>query len=379
MLKLLKLSLFLVLTLLVFFTTNKAANAQQQIYFFYGQGCPHCTNVEKYFQENDIYNQYPIDKREIYFNRENAQLYNNVVDNLNVPTDQRGVPALVIGNKFLVGDTPIIQNFESYAADLKGTKLNQNPTPKNPAENNVNDTLQTESAKQKVNTNSLNNITLLAVILASIVDAINPCAFAVLILLMTTILISGDKKTALKAGLSFSLSIFISYLLMGVGLYKAIQFAGVSQLFFNIVGWLAVILGILNLKDYFWYGKGVLMEVPLTWRPKLKKIISSITSPIGAFLIGFIVSLFLLPCTSGPYIVILGMLAEKTTYFQALFYLIIYNLVFVLPMVLITIGVYKGFNINKAESVRSKNLKTLHLIAGIILIAMGVLVLTGVV
>ena len=101
---------------------------------------------------------------------------------------------------------------------------------------------------------------------------------------------------------------------MGLGLYSVIACIITAQLFIKIIAALAIILGLFNLKDFFWYGKGFLMEVPLAWRPKLKKIISSVVSPMGAFLIGFLISLFLLPCTSGPYIVIIGMLGHKATY-----------------------------------------------------------------
>ena len=87
----------------------------------------------------------------------------------------------------------------------------------------------------------------------------------------------------------------------------------------------------------------------MSWRPKLQGLIKSVTSPLGAFLIGFLVSLFLLPCTSGPYIVILGMLAERAQRVQAIMYLILYNAIFVSPMILISWLVYKGLDPKKVE------------------------------
>jgi cytochrome c biogenesis protein CcdA len=269
---------------------------------------------------------------------------------------------VIIGNKVLVGDKPIIESFIPEANNFlekRGT-VTQNG--------------QNTSKEEKIQKPDL---TLAAVIAGSLVDAINPCEFAVLIILMTTILASGNARKALKAGLAFSLSIFISYLLMGLGLYKALSLGGVAGGFFKIVGFLAIILGVLNLKDYFWYGKGFLMEVPMSWRPRLKNLIGSVASPGGAFAIGFLVSLFLLPCTSGPYIVILGMLAKKVFDAQAIAYLLLYNLIFVSPMVLISLAVYKGFDPAKAEEIRQKRLRTLHLIAGIVMIAMGTVILVG--
>ena len=316
--------------------------------------------MEEFFEKESLYSTYPIEKKEIYFNRDNAVLFNTVLDKLGVPQDARGVPMVVMGDKVIEGDKPIIDDFISDADVFLQSSRVQLKT-----------TVVTQPQKQNP------NLTLAAVVAGSLVDAINPCEFAVLIILMTTILATGNAKKALRAGLAFSASIFISYFLMGLGLYKALSLGWVSGWFFKIVGWLAVLLGIFNLKDYFWYGKGFLMEVPLSWRPKLKGLIHSVTSPRGAFFIGFLVSLFLLPCTSCPYIVILGMLAKKTFDTQAIAYLLLYNLIFVSPMVLISWAVYKGYNPAKAEEIRQKRLKTLHLIAGLIMLAMGVVILKG--
>ncbi len=338
---------------------SKAENTSK-IYFFYGQGCPHCGEVEEFFNENDLYSKYPVEKKEIYFNRENAVLFNKLMDDLGILSQYRGVPAVVIGNKALIGDTPIITSFITETDKfLKSENVESN------------------NKQMDKSTGKKTDLTLAAVIVGSLVDAINPCEFAVLIILMTTILATGNSRKALWAGLAFATSIFISYFLMGLGLYQALSLGNASDWFFKIVGWLAIALGILNIKDFFWYGKGFLMEVPLSWRPRLKGLINSVTSPRGAFLIGFLVSIFLLPCTSGPYIVILGMLAKRVLDVRAIAYLLIYNLIFVSPMLIISWAVYKGFDPKTAETIRQKQLKTLHLIAGVVLLAMGGVILLG--
>jgi cytochrome c biogenesis protein CcdA len=66
----------------------------------------------------------------------------------------------------------------------------------------------------------------------------------------------------------------------------------------RIVGIVGLLVGLANLKDYFRYGKGFVMEVPLSRRPLMMKIIKKVVSPAGAFVVGVIVSLFLLPCSS---------------------------------------------------------------------------------
>lgn len=367
-----KISLFFTILIPLFFLQigSISSSDDRSIYFFYGAGCPHCAIVEEYFQKENIQERYDVDIREIYFNRENALLFNNLLTNLSVPQEKRGVPTVIIGKVVLTGDKQIMDNFvietNRFLSEEQDKTIENKP-------------LVDEQKSAIVNIDEPKGqgfeLTLLAVIAGALVDAVNPCEFAVLIILMTTILASGNRRKALYSGIAFSVSIFISYLLMGVGLYQALGFGSMSQVFFKIVGWLAIMLGLFNLKDYFWYGKGVLMEVPLSWRPRLKKLIGSVTNPVGAFLVGFLVSLFLLPCTSGPYIVILGMLANNESTRQALLYLTLYNFIFVLPMILITFAVFKGFPPQKAEELRQKNLRNLHLVAGTILLLMGMVII----
>ncbi len=327
---------------------NSTLNNNQEI-LYYGSGCPHCAKVESFLDKNNLGKN--IVKKEIYHNTQNAEEFNRLCDKKGIKLVDRGVPFLATKNQCLVGDEQIINYFQ------KKVKSNNQTNQKN----------NKKSYKRE--------LTIPVLVGAALVDAINPCAFAVLLLLMITLLAAGKRKKALFSGLAFSLAIFLSYFLMGLGLYSVVASFKASEIFMKIIGIVAVIIGLLNLKDYFWYGKGFLMEVPLSWRPKMKKIIGGVTSPLGAFSIGFIISLFLLPCTSGPYIVIIGMLGQKVTHTLAIKLLLLYNLIFVFPMILISIATYWGLNIKKSEEKRSKNLQLLHLVAGIIMILMGIYLL----
>jgi len=185
----------------------------------------------------------------------------------------------------------------------------------------------------------------------------------------------------MRAGLAFTLSIYISYFLFGIGLFSALQITGIYYWFYKIIGILAIIIGLANIKDYILYGAGgFVIEIPRSWRPTLKNLLSKVTSPLGAFIIGFVVCLFELPCTGGPYLVILGLLAEKTTILSAIPSLLLYNLVFVLPLLIITFAIYFGYsNVSKATEWKDKNLRILHLVAGIIMLALGIIITLGII
>ena len=337
--------LFSLLLLVVFWLPNNvSAQEKKSAILFYADWCQHCQKVEKFSKDNGVYDLYSFEK----FNYDQPANKIKLAQMLEEKqyTGKAGIPALFVDDQVFVGDIDIIAYFEK----------------------------QLPPKAVKKNTNGIvGGFTIVALIGAAFLDASNPCALAVLILLLVTVIGAKGKLQALLSGLMFSLAIFLSYLLMGIGLYHAIAFFNIATYLSLGVGVLAIIIGLANFKDVFWYGKFFIMEVPLSWRPKMQAIIRKATGPWSAFGIGFLVSLFLVPCASGPYVVILGMLAERVNMAKTLTLLILYNFIFVLPMLLITFGMY-FFNtkLGKLEKWRKGNLRLLHAIAGTIMLAVGI-------
>jgi cytochrome c biogenesis protein CcdA len=146
----------------------------------------------------------------------------------------------------------------------------------------------------------------------------------------------------------------------------------VQRPFILVVSSLAILLGLWNMKDFFAYGKWFTIEVPQQWRPTVKRITSSVVSIPGAFAVGILDSLFLLPCSSGPYIAILALLSKTTTRAQGIGLLLFYNLIFILPLLIITLAVHFGYTTTaRAERWRSARLGKLHLVSGIMMFILG--------
>ncbi len=225
----------------------------------------------------------------------------------------------------------------------------------------------------------IEQLTWSALVGAAAVDSINPCTLAVQLILLSTIILAGKRLRVLGAGLAFTVAIYVSYFLMGLGIYSAIQATGIARVFYYVVIVIALVVGVLSIKDYFAYKPGVLaVEIPLRWRAPLKKLISSVTSIPGAAFVGLFCSLFLLPCSSGPYLVILGLLAKASTRLKAIPLLLIYNFIFVLPMIAITLLVFTGMTtVEKASKWREKYIKLLHLIAGVLMICLALLLIAS--
>ncbi len=219
------------------------------------------------------------------------------------------------------------------------------------------------------------------------VDAINPCALAVMAIVLITLLTQDPtkKRKVLLGGLAFTLAVFILYFLYGMIMIQFFshvipETGNFSNYVFKGFGIFAIILGILNLKDFFIYKPGGLgTEMPLKMRPRVKQLIKKITSPKGAFIIGLIITLFLLPCTIGPYIIASGKLSVLN-FFKTIPWLLLYNIIFVLPMIVITLFIYFGLTtVDKVSGWKEKNIKYLHLIEGLILTTLGILMFTGLV
>jgi len=230
-------------------------------------------------------------------------------------------------------------------------------------------------------------ITLIRIITLALADAINPCALAVMTMILISILLTnpGKKHKVLLGGLAFTLAVFIGYFFYGliiIQLFKSfIEFTSLIYPYLTKgLAVLAILLGIFNIKDFVKYRPGGLAtEMPLKFRPRVKQLIKKITSPTGAFFIGIFVTLFLLPCTIGPYIIASGSLSALG-FIKTIPWLFLYNLIFIIPMLAITIIIYKGISTTeKVHGWKEKNIKYIHLITGLLLVGLGIAIFTGVI
>ncbi len=116
-----------------------------------------------------------------------------------------------------------------------------------------------------------------------------------------------------------------------------------------------------------------MMEIPRSWRPMMQKLLLKVGSPVGAFVMGLAVTAFELPCTGGPYFFVLGLLSQQLSLVQILPLLLYYNLIFVSPLILLTILIYLGYaTVERAIDWKERNLRLLHLVAGLLMLGLGV-------
>ena len=219
----------------------------------------------------------------------------------------------------------------------------------------------------------------------ALADTINPCALAVFILMLigiTTYDPGNRKKRVLYAGLSFVTAVYIMYFFYGLIIIRSIQLVeaitNIRPILTTIFGTVAILLGLLHLKEVLWYRPGgMLTEMPMSWRPRVKKLMTSITSPKGAFFMGAFVTVFLIPCTMGPYFIAGGILSVLEL-IETIPWLLIYDFVFILPLIAITFIIHFGFKqVEDVSGWKEKNIKNIHLFTAIIMLFVGLGILFG--
>src|SRR3989344_9247338 len=152
--------------------------------------------------------------------------------------------------------------------------------------------------------------TLPVVITTALIDSINPCAIGVLVLLIATLIgLSKNRHRMLFVGLIYISAVFATYLAAGFGLLYFIQKLNIAGVLSWIVGGLVIVLGLLEIKDFFWYGKGLSLRIPARRAKQIQEYMKHVTIP-GSIVLGIFVAAVELPCTGGPYLAITTLLAK---------------------------------------------------------------------
>ena len=214
--------------------------------------------------------------------------------------------------------------------------------------------------------------TLSIVLISAAIDSINPCAIGVLILMVSVVLGGkGSVGRLLYLGGLYIGSIFLTYLLAGLGLIYFLQGVPlfVAEYLAIIVGSIVILAGLLEVKDFFWYGKGFSLQIPPYFARKIHEYSKNVTTT-GVILLGVFIAAVELPCTGAPYLAIITLLSLNFNA-QAFLMLLIYNVVFVLPLIVILLLVAGGMKIDKIKKWKQANKGYMRFAIGYMLIALG--------
>jgi cytochrome c biogenesis protein CcdA len=227
-------------------------------------------------------------------------------------------------------------------------------------------------------------ITLPTIVIAGLADGINPCAFTILLLFAAAIAsiyggIGGTGSGAMRARLflyggTFILAIFVTYLILGTGLLRASTALTQNHIGARLGALAAVFLGLWMIKDYFVPGWGPRLSAPVgigklihTWGQR-----ASLTAMFG---LGGLVGLCTVPCSGAVYLVVLSMLALQPSFIQSYLYLVLYNIMFVVPLVAILVAASARPALHRLAYWNSHYRERVRLILGssVVLLGLGIL------
>jgi cytochrome c biogenesis protein CcdA len=213
------------------------------------------------------------------------------------------------------------------------------------------------------------------VITNGLIDSFNPCAIGVLLIYITILLGTNSPRSFILAfGAFYILATFVTYFLIGLGILQVIHLFGVPHFF----GWVAAILvfvfGLFYLKEYFRPAWQIPILSPFLSRCRMIVWNKRLTV-FSAVALGFLIGICEFPCSGGIYLATVAMLSLKETFWQGVFYLTIYNLMFIVPLVVIFLFATNKNVLAKIKSWQSKTARKAKLVSGVLMTALGILLL----
>ena len=378
----------LFLLLMVIFPLNIKAESLK-IYLFYGDGCPHCADEEKFFESyfednNDI----ELIKYEVWHSKDNQELFVKVQDKLN--NHASGVPYLIIGKDVIVGYMEDVTNYqiEDTIKEYRSSKKKYDVIEELNKKNNKDKIVSTDEKVKEVNlpvfgkvkSNEV-SLPLLALVLGFI-DGFNPCAMWILLFLITMLINTKDRKRMWILGLTFIVTSGLVYLMFMLTWLNLAVFISKAELIRILVALVSFIVGFINLKKYYESTKKE-DGCDVVDKKNRKEIINRITkiikeksfimAIIGIIILAASVNIIELMCSVGIPLLFTQILAMNNLsagsyalymFIYIFFFLIDDIVIFALAMIT-----------HKVTGISTKYNKYSHLIAGIIILLIGLLLL----
>jgi len=232
----------------------------------------------------------------------------------------------------------------------------------------------------------LPNITLPTVLVAGVIDGINPCAFTVLLLFITALLtsvqvgaqsVNAIRMRILSRGGIYIAAIFVTYLALGIGLLQTINLFTRQHLPARLGALFAILFGLWMLKDFFLPDWGWRLQAPGQVGAMAHGAAQKATVPaliVGGFLIG----LCTVPCSGAVYLGVLSLLALQPSAMLGYGFLVLYNLVFVLPLIVILVAASARPTLNRLAHWNIHHKEWVRLVLGAGVVIMGLLILATV-
>ena len=340
--------------------------------YFYQPGCQECDQVQMAL--GFLQSRYPQLRVTAFDVKEYAALNEWMGQRAGVPEAKRlTAPSVFVGEDALVGDQLFLGSLEALIAKYQATGAAR-----------VWEDFHDAEAAQSIIARfySLGTLTVMG---AGLLDGLNPCAFATLVFFVSYLTFSGRKgRDVLLVGGAFALGVFLTYLVVGLGLWKALGTFGfltkMGRWFYILTAALCFGLAVFSLLDYFKARQGQVEEMTLKLPRALRKRINAVIRtgqqtrafvPV-AFVTGAVISLIELACTGQVYLpTIIFVLSVPELQSRAVAYLLLYNICFILPLIVVFLLVYYGTTPNQLSRLVRTHTATVKLGTALLFLVLG--------
>ena len=362
------------LALLLFCLSSPVLSENKvRAYYFYSPDCEKCIIIKQLI--SDLQKKYPFEIK--YFNIDDQNNYAALIAlEKKYKLEKCEFPEVFVGDRALAGKNQIISELEDTVKAL--TERGGTDWPDN-----------IKVDPEATILDRFKSFGPLAIISAGLIDGINPCAFATIVFFISFLTFAGKRKRdILLTGIFFTVAVFTTYLLIGLGAFRIIRsleiFAWISRTINYGVGILALVLGIISLYDYYKFKRGKTAEIALQLPKRIKQTIHALirqnANPsnlaITALVTGFLVSVLESICTGQVYLpTIVVMLKTPGLRAQSLTYLLLYNFMFILPLILVFGITFFGATSEWFGKIMNKNLGLIKILTALLFFGLAALLL----
>ena len=212
------------------------------------------------------------------------------------------------------------------------------------------------------------------VLVSALLDSVHPCSFS--ILLITIAFLFGmqlSRKKILQIGGTYIAGIFAAYLLIGLGILKVLHLFNTPHFMGKLGATLLISFGIINILSQIFPKFPIKLKIPSVSHSAMGRLMEKSSLP-AAFGLGLLVGICQFPCMGGPYLMVIGLLKDQFTYLKGSSYLVLYNLILIIPLVAVLWVTADKTIVGKVQEWKKTNLKGLKFWVGLAMIIIGILI-----
>lgn len=364
--------------------TNQAVSISRkegglQVIVFYSPHCKICMELEKEFLPS-IKERYKnnVTWEELDTASNSADLIKLITLSVRLRNINGHVPSILVGDSLLIGRDEIKSKLV-HSIDL-ALKAKKSPL----------GFIKVELLQV------FKKISIFTVIASGLIDGINPCAFAVIVFFVSFLAVYGyRKREIIYVGVSYCLAVFLTYLFIGLGffnfLYSLSNFYAIIKIFYYFIAAFCFILSGFALYDFFKFKKtketdGLILQLPHFLKKRINEVIGShlrkkqdegiLSLSVSAFVVGFLVSLLEGACTGQVYLPTIVLILKNTNLrIKAFSYLIVYNLMFIFPLVTVFVLSLFGLSSQKFNNFLKENMAGIKFLMFLLFLLLGLVIL----